>query len=355
MDIIENYGILASMSWNSNKWAGEPSKEDLNRSKYGYVQDESHAHESLNFGHEIFPPEEDGYYIGYTPMLRKAPAPDKSGSVKIIFLCSSDYKNSNRKLILGFYGNPEFGQNFPRQAKHRLYRKYDGGNIRAYPSDIIHLENPLLISNDIVAKNNLLPKDKKISQRGFNYLNSDNVYNLISVALTQNPNNTKLRAFVEKFPALVDYINQKSNVEDYFDVIKGYSADNLKDIAVLERKMAKQTPEVKQRISTYIERGAIAAKVKKLTGYRCLICESLNLNPISFKKPNGEYYVETHHVEPVSSMKNGVLSMDNLITVCANHHRQLHYGDSTLIGQTDHHFVFKIDGKKIDINKISLH
>src|SRR5688572_27424710 len=92
--IIENYGILASMSWNSNKWADKPTDKDLKTSKYGYVKDKAHMHESLNFGHEIYPPEANGYYIGYTPMLNNPPDAEKSKHVEILFLLSSDYANS---------------------------------------------------------------------------------------------------------------------------------------------------------------------------------------------------------------------------------------------------------------------
>ncbi|AMM52443.1 hypothetical protein TH61_16335 [Rufibacter sp. DG15C] len=352
--LIENYGILASMSWNSNKWAGDPSKEDLGRSKYTYVQNKLHTHESLNFGHEIYPSEEDGYYIGYTPMLRKPPAFDKSSSVKIIFLSSSDYKNSNRKLIIGFYGNPEFGQEFPRLSKHRLFRKYDGGNIKALPEDIIYFDKPLVISNESVAKEGLLPEGKLISQRGFNYLNSDNVYTILLQAQSLNQQNHKLNAYVKNYPIRVAETKEQATSEDYYNAISDADADTLKGILELEKKMAKQTPEVRQRIASFIERGAISSKVKKLTGYKCLICDSLKENPYSFKKPNGDFYIETHHVEQVSTLNKGVLGINNLITVCANHHRQLHYGDSLLVERTATSFKFKIDGKTIKIDAIKI-
>ena len=43
------------------------------------------------------------------------------------------------------------------------------------------------------------------------------------------------------------------------------------------------------------------------------MCEALGENPYSFKKNNGEYYVETHHIVPVSDTKNSKLSVENLI------------------------------------------
>jgi hypothetical protein len=48
----------------------------------------------------------------------------------------------------------------------------------------------------------------------------------------------------------------------------------------------------------------------------------------------------------------GVLSINNIITVCPNHHRQLHYGNSILQSQTDRHFMFEIDEKIFAIEKI---
>ena len=70
------------------------------------------------------------------------------------------------------------------------------------------------------------------------------------------------------------------------------------------------------------------------------------------KKRNGEFYVETHHIIPVSELEQGSLGTLNLLTVCANHHRQLHYGDVKLIENNDKCFEFTIDNQKIRIDKM---
>ena len=352
-DIITNYGILTSISWNSNNWADNPSASDLKTSKYDYVKDNAHMHESINFGHDIYPTEEDGYYIGYTPMFNRLPDLENSKNVQIVFFVSSDYKNSNRKTIIGFYGLPIIDSWFPRTTKHEFYKKYDGGNVKAHKDNIIYFDKPIVINNDNVHSDNFLPIGKKISQQGFNYLNSDNVYNLIVKALKLNPDNQKLKIFVNNFPLQVELDKEVFDLGDFIEVIGDTTADNLKDIEKLEKKMNKQSPEIKQRISSFIERGAIATKVKKLTNYKCLVCEALGKNPHSFIKSNGEYYIETHHVEPVSTLKVGVLSIANLMTVCANHHRQLHYGNSTILEDADKHFRLTIDEETITINKIN--
>lgn len=353
-NIIENFGILASISWNSNDWADEPTTEDLKASKYDYVKDNAHMHESLNFGHELYPSENDGFYIGYTPMFNRPPALENSKNVRIVFFTSSDYRNKNRKTIVGFYGNPIFGEWFERTAEHPKFDKYNNGNILAKPKDIIYFNNPIVIDNDKVREYKLLPSGKKISQQGFNYLNSENVYNIISIALGLNQKNKKLKKFVDSFQHNVGLIKEEIDLFDFLDLIGDTTADTEKEIEKLEKKMKNQPPEIKQRISSFIERGAISNKVKKLTNYKCLVCEAMGINPYSFKKTNGINYVETHHVEPVSTLKKGVLGISNLITVCANHHRQMHYGESKLTNETETEFEFRIDGKKLKINKITL-
>lgn len=353
-NIINNFGILASISWNSNNWSDEPTTEDLKASKYDYVKNKAHMHESLNFGHQIYPSEDNGFYIGYTPMFNRPPKSENSKNVRIVFFTSRDYKNNNRKKIVGFYRNPIFGDWVERNAKHPKFKKYNNGNILAKPKNIIYFKNPILIDNEKVNEYRLLPKGKKISNQGFNYLDSQNVYNIISLALGLNPEIKQLKKFVDSFLHTIDLIKEEIDLFAYLNLIGDTTSDTEKEILKLEKKMQNELPEIKQKISSFIERGKISSKVKKLTNYKCLVCEAMGENPYSFEKTNGFNYVETHHVEPVSTLKKGVLGIANLITVCANHHRQMHYGKSELINESETEFEFEIDKKRLKINKIML-
>lgn len=354
MKIIPNFGILASISWNSNKWQDDPTEKDLKASKYDFVIENAHMHESLNFGHEIYPAEEDGSFVAYTPMFNRLPSIEKSKDINIVFFTSSDYQNGNRKCIVGFYGFPEIDEWFPREAKHPKFKEYDGGNVRANVEHIIYFENHLVINNENVSKLELLPEGKKISQQGFNYLNSDNVQNILKLVYQLNLKNEKLKRFLENFPLEVDAIGEINEVQEQLEVLTDENADTLQGIRKLEDKMKKLRPEIKERVSTYIERGAISNKIKKITGYKCLVCEQLGEPAHGFKKSNGEFYVESHHVEPVSKQGKGSLSAANIITVCANHHRQMHYGNVEVIESEGDFFRFKIDGNELIINKIKI-
>jgi hypothetical protein len=124
-------------------------------------------------------------------------------------------------------------------------------------------------------------------------------------------------------------------------------------LAEFEKKYLHASPEVKERVGKSIERGQIGALVKKRTRFKCQVCEALGRNPIGFVKLNGEPYVEAHHVMPVSSKQVGSLSASNVMTVCANHHRQLHFGGINVV-ITESVFEFVIEGTTISIPRSSI-
>jgi predicted HNH restriction endonuclease len=125
------------------------------------------------------------------------------------------------------------------------------------------------------------------------------------------------------------------------------------ELADLEEKYRNEKPKVKERASTSIERGNIGTQLKEQTGFRCQICEALGLNPIGFLKENGDPYVEAHHVMPVSKLEVGSLAASNIMILCANHHRQIHYGGID-VKITETSFDFAIDGTEVNIPKHGL-
>lgn len=158
-------------------------------------------HEDLNFAHEILPSEDDGTFIGYTPMFKKLPSKEESKNVQIVFFRSLDY-HTKKNCIVGFYAFP-FINNYTRENDHDLYELYDWGNVAADPLDIVLLEVPLEISNEIIGKENFLPKGKKLGQRGFNYLSFENVLRILDKVTELNPEQPKIKKI--KLFFLTDY------------------------------------------------------------------------------------------------------------------------------------------------------
>lgn len=66
----------------------------------------------------------------------------------------------------------------------------------------------------------------------------------------------------------------------------------------------------------------IVSELKQKHGYSCQICGQ------SFLMDNGDYYCEAHHLVPLS--ENGSQSPENVIIVCANHHRMFHYAKNKI-------------------------
>lgn len=128
---------------------------------------------------------------------------------------------------------------------------------------------------------------------------------------------------------------------------------SLSRLAELEEKYRNASIDVKRRVSSHIERGPIGEQVKMANGYKCQLCEALGYNPIGFRRPDGIPYVEAHHVMPVSALNSGSLSASNIMTLCANHHREMHYGCLT-VSISHSAFHIKIEGVAHEISKVRL-
>ena len=119
---------------------------------------------------------------------------------------------------------------------------------------------------------------------------------------------------------------------------------DLAKLAELEARYLKASPETKARISKTIERGPIGALVKKLNGYKCQLCTALGREDVGFMRRNGEPYIEAHHAMPVAHMQIGSLAASNIMALCANHHREVHFG-CVEVAVSHSAFVVSIEGK----------
>lgn len=77
--------------------------------------------------------------------------------------------------------------------------------------------------------------------------------------------------------------------------------------------------EYKNRLIRYQR---IVNYLKQKYDYKCQICG------YSFLMDNGKGYCEAHHIKMLS--ENGSQSPENVIILCANHHRMFHYASSNI-------------------------
>jgi len=186
MKQINNFGILVSITWSSNKWQDSAEDIDLEHSDFQYIKENWNAYESINFGHKKYPAEEDGTYIAYTPMFNRLPALDTSKNVKVVFFKSNDW-HTKENYIVGLYAFPEIESSFVRKAEHPIYKDYQWGNLKSQVDNIVLFKNFLSISNERLTVDQFLPYTKKLGQQGFNYLHSDNVLRILDRVKDINP------------------------------------------------------------------------------------------------------------------------------------------------------------------------
>ncbi|SHI78371.1 HNH endonuclease [Propionispora hippei] len=110
--------------------------------------------------------------------------------------------------------------------------------------------------------------------------------------------------------------------DDRYGVIE--NAENpLQAIRLLNETYKECSPQKRDRmVSLHIERGTrITSSLKKLLGPFCQICGAEG-----FVKHNGDRYIEAHHLVQIALSASSSLCSDNVILVCPNCHRELHYG-----------------------------
>lgn len=184
--------VLVSCTWNSNNWQGTPSDKDIDKSQFAFVNKFEFAHEDYNFGHEIYPAESDGTYIGFVPVfINRLPARECT----LAFIASRDYRDNKRKVV-GVYGFPEFDKEFNRKAKCKEFKKTSWGNIKSHVDDILYFENPVEIGSH--NQHSFLESNKQIASQGFNYVPAFGCFYLLQEALKLNPNNIKIKTLMDK-------------------------------------------------------------------------------------------------------------------------------------------------------------
>ncbi|MCA0902961.1 hypothetical protein [Qipengyuania aquimaris] len=161
------------------------------------------------------------------------------------------------------------------------------------------------------------------------------------------------KELVEREQSIRNWAESLKPSETLTDERDSYEAQPEALDVINQERAALTRPEVRTRVSKQIERGPIGNRLKKLNGYRCQLCEALGHDPIGFVKTGGEPYVEAHHVTPVSELELGSLGAGNIMIVCANHHRQMHYGNVE-VTRNDLEFLVRIDGAELKIKRFAL-
>lgn len=154
------------------------------------------------------------------------------------------------------------------------------------------------------------------------FLKQEEIAKLVSLIIVKNPNlqNEELRRVI------VD------NLDDEFE--KKYE----KDFEDQQKEREKKESTTHQ----YARDHALVEKLKNLYHHRCQLCDTYYDIPME----NGSNYVEVHHIIPNSigydDEGHSVDQPGNMIVVCPNHHRHLHFhkgGEYQLVEENDEQYL----------------
>lgn len=172
---MKNYGILASLDWNSNQWQDAPTEADLENTPFEWVKKDQRSDTCLNFGHKLFPAEDENYYLGNVPHFGNSGVdPKNAAHINVVFFKSKNYQDG-KTYIVGFYAFPQLIRTRNRKGTHEMFAHSLEGNIRAKAEDIILLKNPVEVNEN----DTFLPRNKVEEKTGYNFLKSKAVIDLL--------------------------------------------------------------------------------------------------------------------------------------------------------------------------------
>jgi len=113
------------------------------------------------------------------------------------------------------------------------------------------------------------------------------------------------------------------------DSSSDYGTDGMeemqRDITRFVRK-PRPTTEREEYVTEAVRRrrdSGLVAWAKSFHGSDCMVRQCGN----RFAKPNGEFYIEAHHINPIC--EDGQEVEENIALVCAHHHRMAHFANDT--------------------------
>jgi 5-methylcytosine-specific restriction endonuclease McrA len=127
-----------------------------------------------------------------------------------------------------------------------------------------------------------------------------------------------------------------------------FNNNPLQLLEQLNNKYKDLEPKKKNKfINSHVDRGkCVTDALKKILGAECQIC-----NWEGFLKNNGERYIEAHHLSQLSLNQIDSLCSDNVILLCPNCHRKIHYAKDLAINNLGTKIKITLEGKEIIINK----
>lgn len=124
------------------------------------------------------------------------------------------------------------------------------------------------------------------------------------------------------FSEILNLASISPNIGDSVSLLET-EADALNVLKLLNERYSNMEPKQRtKQIQNLIDRGSsISRSLKKILGAKCQVC-----GWEGFEKGNGDKFIEAHHITQLSEKVEGSLCTENIVLLCANCHREVHYG-----------------------------
>lgn len=289
--------LFAHISW-MPEYSGKPGEPIF--STHGYVIENQVGHERWNY-------KQEGDRIrGYVPIRGKA-TENAPGEIAIEKLgASKDDDLIKDVTVVWFANNPDT----PKQAyvvgwyrNAIVYREAQFRRHREYRMECAVSDATLLAPS---ARTFAIPhvRSAKGRELGFGYGQSSIWY------ADKAPSNflKTIRAFLDS----VDKLSSGGRRESIADL-----PDAIDD---LDGEIGNERPGRREGKTSYIVRDLeVRRQVIKRANGRCEFCGAEG-----FEKDDGSRFVEAHHI--IHLAQQGPDTMENVIGLCPNHHREAHFG-----------------------------
>lgn len=327
--------IVANITWNPYGW-----RNLYTNPKAGHKYAKTHpGHESLNFKFDKQGIDTTDKIHGF---IQWTNPPKKFTDGGIILFYSKNLHNNEHEIV-GVYGNATI-------LKQPLKKKWPGFE-----------NNKLNLNIDALKSHSLLFPIPLKARKYFHDMRSRTGYKNIPIKLAIKIINDELtellksgttREEYKKLNAVYKLITGKDFLLAEKENIDEKEQDELLPIILKQkrediiRELKNVTPQSPDIVTfqgkQYKRDNKTIVQLKFIRGFKCQIC---NTGILTKKKT---LYVEAAHIK--AKRHSGPETLDNILILCPNHHKEFDFGEKKIIEHTKETFRFELNGNSYDLN-----
>lgn len=331
--------LLANITWNPTGWRNTYINP---RAGHGYARQNA-GHESHNFKFDKPDIDTEKFVHGFVQWTNP-PTNFQSGGLIIFYTRNTDV---NKGQIVGVYGKSQIIE--PQKhftVKGFLNNRY---NINIKAEKLFSILFPIPLSADNYKANS---SNRMVPQVGFTYKDSRFAEQILYDELLESSSAGILQSDYKKLSDIYEYYTGKKFKLPYLsqdekeqeELAKYYKTTKTKEEILEDLKNLQSTDseEIFINQKTYKRDNKTIAQIKILRGFKCQICGTTII------KKDGNKYIEAAHIK--AKHQKGRETLDNIILLCPNHHKEFDLGDRTIRSHDSNFIDIVLNGQQYKIN-----